>query len=39
MVRFSCPKCKTVLQAAAGQAGATVGCPASFSLLNRIAQQ
>ncbi len=27
MIRFSCPKCKTVLQTAAGQAGATVGCP------------
>ena len=27
MIRFSCPKCKMVLQAAAEQAGATVGCP------------
>ena len=27
MIRFSCPKCKMVLQAADGQAGATVGCP------------
>ncbi len=27
MLRFSCPKCQTVLQAAAEQAGATVGCP------------
>src|SRR5947208_1401881 len=27
MIRFSCPKCRMVLQAAVEQAGATVGCP------------
>ena len=27
MIRFTCMKCKAVLQAAAEQAGATVGCP------------